>query len=217
VTSAASRRISPPGRLLAAVVLVAGIATSPVAKSRAALAMALTTVALTLLWARPRPRWLLRRAAAALLAVATLVVPFLLADSAGRAREVALRASLALLLTLAVASTLRLAELPNALVSLRLPRELASTVHALLWQLEHVADEGRRLVLARRLRGARSAYGAEVLSEMLTRTAARAERVELAVALRGGSSLGPRKKLGTLDLVAVAACLALAMAIHVVS
>jgi len=206
---------SQAGRLLATLVLVAGIATAPVPERRTALLLASVVAAAALGWARPRLGWLWRRALAASLAVTALAIPFLLAGQPERAANVGVRAALALTVTLALASRLELRELPATLVSLRVPRELASTLHALLWQLEHVANEGRRLLLARRLRGATGVIGPEVLSSLFARTTLRAERVELAVALRGGDPLGERRALSWVDVIAAAIALALGWALHV--
>jgi energy-coupling factor transporter transmembrane protein EcfT len=206
---------SAAGRLLATLVVVGGVATAPLPERRTALVLAAVVAAAALGWARPRLAWLWRRALAASLAVTALTIPFVLAGRPDRAAEVGVRAGLALTITLASASRLELRELPVALVSLRVPRELASTLHALLWQLEHVADEGRRLLLARRLRGATGVIGPEVLSALFARTTLRAERVELAVALRGSDPLGERRALSRLDLGITAVACVLAWALHV--
>jgi energy-coupling factor transporter transmembrane protein EcfT len=165
--------------------------------------------------ARPRARWLARRAAAASMAVAAIVVPFVLAGQTERAAEFAFRAATAVALALTFAATISLADLPRALATLRVPRALSGAVHALLWQLEHVGDEGQRLLLARRLRGARGAFGPEVLSSLLARTAIRAERVDVALALRGVRAPESRDGLRRTDWVATVAVLAFAVALHV--
>lgn len=214
MTPPLARVLSPAGRIASALVLASAIATMPNARERhAALAVA-ALAALLFALGRPRVGWLLRRALPALLFTAALLVPFLLAGQRERAHEIALRATAAVSVVLLVASTLSLAELPTALFSLGVPRSLAGTVHALLWQLEHVGDQGRRLLLARRLRGARGAFGPEMLSALLWRTADRAERVELAMALRHADPLGRRRPLGASDFAAIVLCLAFGIALH---
>lgn len=195
------------------VVLAAGIATAPLGSlaSRGLLA-ALVLAVLGL--ARPRPRWLARRLGPPLVGLAALLLPLVLVSSAERSAEIVARAVGAAVVAAAVASTLALAELGPALAALGVPRALSSAVHALLWQLEHVGAEGRRLILARQLRGARR-FGPEVLAQLLFRTAARAERVDLAMRLRGASAPAAGR-ISRRDLPALCAALAAAVALHLV-
>lgn len=214
MTSPLSRWLSPAGRVLCAAVAVAAVATAPLFESRLRIGAVIVSIGAAMVLGRPRPRWLARRGAAAGLTAAALVVPFVLAGQTARAADVAFRASAAIALALSFAATLSLAELPRALATLRAPRALSGAVHALLWQLEHVGDEGRSLLLARRLRGARGAFGPEVLSSLLARTAARAERVEVALALRGVQTPESRDRLSRADIAASVAVLVLGIALH---
>lgn len=203
--------LTPSARVACLLVIVAGIGTAPLdsGRSRAALAAVLLGIALV---TRPRLGWLARRLGPALVALGALLVPLFIAD-AERGLSMALRAGSAAFAGSCIASTLSLTELGPGLAGVGVPRALASVVHTLLWQLEHVGSEGRRLILARRLRGARR-FGPEVLSQLLLRTAARAERVDLAMRLRGadGAPVGPR--FGTAGVVSSLAALAAVAALH---
>lgn len=211
------RAASPAARLLAGVLLVAAIATAPLG-SLVALSMSAALLVAVLLAAQPHPRLLVRRALPALLVIAALVVPLVLAGQATQALMMGTRATLALGVALAVAASLRLDELPGALSALRVPAALASVVETMLRQLQSVQDEGRRIVLARRLRGARGfGVGPEVLSALLVRTSARAERAELAMRLRGYSPEAAREqaRIGGRDLPLLGLVVALAVLLHV--
>ncbi|MCC6901140.1 MAG: hypothetical protein IT377_19360 [Polyangiaceae bacterium] len=203
--------VTPSARVACLLVLATGIATAPLASAPSRVALAVLLVALALS-TRPRIGWLARRLGPALLALGALLVPLAIADP-DRALLVALRAVGAAFAASCLASTLSLGELGPALRGLGVPRSLSGAVHALLWQLEHVASEGRRLVLARRLRGA-TRFGPEVLAQLLVRTSARAERVDLAMRLRGadGAPAGPR--LGASGVLSALAALTVVTALH---
>ena len=206
---------SAPARLACLLVLVAGVATAPVQARRGQLlALVIPCVALAL--TRPRLRWLASRLGAASFGLAALIVPFVLLGPAARALPISLRATSATLIAIAIASSIELSELPRALRSLAVPEVLASTVHAMLWQLGHVSDEARRLLLARRLRGARNGFGPEVLALLLVRTAARAERVDLALRLRGATgALTARSRFRPSDAPILGLAAGAALALHV--
>lgn len=202
----------PAARLAGLIVLAAGIATATLA-STTSRALLVAILAGVLLVTRPSPRWLALRLAPVLLGLGALLVPLLVGGGGARAPEILARALGAALVAISIASTIPLAELGSALATLGVPRSLASTVHTLLWQLEHVGGLGRRLILARQLRGARR-FGPEVLAQLLVRTTGRAERVDLAMRLRG--ALGAeRARFGLDGLVVTALALALALALHV--
>jgi energy-coupling factor transporter transmembrane protein EcfT len=195
--------------LLASALLTASLATAPPRLWPVCLALA----ALVGLATRPRWAWLWRRSLVALPALGALTAALALADPP-RALAVGARAVAALVVALSVASRIELASLPGALRVLGAPRELAATVHAMLWQIEHVADEGRRLLLARQLRGAER-VGPEVLAQLLIRTGARAERVDLAMRLRGADGPpDPRAHLCVADVLVALGCLALGVGLH---
>jgi energy-coupling factor transporter transmembrane protein EcfT len=167
---------------------------------------------------RPDPRVLARRALFALGAIVALCIPFAIAGDWARAIELGARASAATLIALAFASTWKLDELPAALRALGLPLDFVSTVHAMLWQVGHIGSEGRRLVLARRLRGARGVVGPEILAELLVRTTARAERVDLAMQLRGTHSqlAAGRSSANWRDWLGIGCALMLGIGLHLV-
>jgi energy-coupling factor transporter transmembrane protein EcfT len=200
------------------VTLVAGVATvnpgSPAIRI-AVPALALFVLSLT----RPDRRVLARRTLVAFGAILAVCLPFVLVGDFVRALELGGRAAAATLIALAFAATLPLEELPGALRALGLPADFASTVHGMLWQLGNIRAEGRRLVLARKLRGARGVVGPEILAELLVRTTARAERVDLAMQLRGAhSALAARRVgLGARDFVGIAIALAVGIGLHVLA
>jgi energy-coupling factor transporter transmembrane protein EcfT len=206
--------VTPPARIACLVVVVAGIATAPLerASSRVLLGVWLAVV---LLVTRPAPRWLLTRGGPALLGVAALLVPFALTAAPERVALLAARALGAASAALSIGSTVALHEVGPALGRLGFPRALAGTVRALLWQVGHVGMEGRRLLLARALRGERG-FGPEVLAQLLVRTTARAERVDLAMRLRGAdlSTSAERARFGAVGLAALLISAAASVALH---
>ncbi len=203
---------SPVARITCLVVLAAGIATAPLGSSSSRWALALLLLALLLI-TRPRFSWLARRLGPALLALGALLVPLALSMDLARVVVIALRAVGAALASACLASTIPLRELGPALVAVGTPRSLASAVHTLLWQLDHVGAEGRRLMLARRLRGAER-FGPEVLSQLLVRTAARAERVDLAMRLRSADGAPEASRFGAVDALVCLSALAVVVALH---
>jgi energy-coupling factor transporter transmembrane protein EcfT len=166
---------------------------------------------------RPDPGVLGRRALLALPLLVALVAPLLLVGDAQRGLALSARACSSLLTALAFASTFRPAELPPALAALGLPRTLVRLLGSMLRQAGAVSSQARRIVLARRLRGARGRQvSAEVLASLLAKTAERAERVELAMRLRGAGlgEASAQRRLGAGDLPALGASAAAAVAIH---
>lgn len=211
------RMASPAARLLAGVLLVAAIATTPVGSLRALLLSSAVLLS-ALVAAQPHPRLLARRALPAVVVIAALVLPLLIAGDPARALALGARATLAVGVALAVAASLQLDELPGALSALRVPAALAAVVETMLRQLGSVRDEGRRIVLARQLRGARGfGVGPEVLSALLVRTSARAERADLAMRLRGFNPAAARAEAGlrARDLPLLCLALALVVLLHV--
>ncbi len=214
--SAALSSISPAGRLLGATLLVVAMATA--APSAAALCVAGAMALLALLAARPRARVLRARGGVAAGAIAAAVLPFLIAGDVERALLLAARAAAAVTVAIAVGATLKENDLAPALAALGIPGALTRVVATMARQLGSITDEGRRLLLARKLRGSRgSAVGVEVISTLLLRAAARAERVDLAERLRGGPPPTRRARLRLADAPFLIACVALALATRVVA
>ncbi len=201
-------------RIVCALVLASGIATAPLA-GRVELGLLALALLVTYALERPGSRWLASRVGPLVLGIVALLVPLWLTGDVARANRLALRAFAAAWCATLILSQLTLPRLAPALRALGVPLALRSAIHTLVWQLEHVAEEGRRLILARELRQARR-FGPEVLSELLVRTAARAERVDLALRLRGvhDPSARSRYAYGALDVATLAACLGLGVALH---
>lgn len=175
---------SPPARLFASVALVSSLAFAP--PTGVSLATAGVACVLVLALERPALRRLALRALLALLALGALALPIALGRGGGEGVEVALRSGSATLVALALSTTWRAHELGPALAALGVPRALGEVVSHMTRQFAGVADEGRRLVLARKLRGGDGAVSVELVSTLLIRTALRAERVGLAAELRRG-------------------------------
>ena len=213
----ALRATSPAARVLGCAVLVTAISTAPLRSRDALVACACATVAV-LCVTRAAPLALLKRSVLAVPLLATLVLPMWLVGQAGHAFELGLRALLALITALSFAATLSIVELPAALSNLGLPRALVLVLGTMLRQAGAVQAQGQRILLARKLRGAKGgAVSAEVLASLLASTSERAERVELAMRLRGADLATPKagRGLGPPDLPLLLASACAAVAIHV--
>jgi energy-coupling factor transporter transmembrane protein EcfT len=206
--------VSSAGRLAAATVLVIGVATLPIDSRARALGVA-ALLLLVVGLARPSPRRLVKRLLAAGLAIFAVVVPLLFAIEPIRALSIVYRSLVAAAIAIAAGSTLEIAELPRALRALGVPQLVASTIFALVWQIGAIADEARRLLLARRLRGA-SGIGPGVMTTLLVRTRLRADRVELALELRGATTANATSaaRLNGLDALAIASTVVLVLGLH---
>jgi energy-coupling factor transporter transmembrane protein EcfT len=171
-----------------------------------------------LLLSRPRMRTLTTRSGVAAGAIVAAVLPFVITGNVERAALLAARAAAAVTVAIAVGSTLKQNDLAPALAALGVPGALTRVVATMARQLGSVTDQGRRLVLARNLRGSHgSAVGVEVIATLLLRTAARAERVDLAERLRGGPPPARRARLRLSDAPFLVGCVALAVATRVVA
>lgn len=208
-------RPSVAARVLSLLVIAVGIATAPRQVTSSLVASAAIALGLIAM-ARPEPAAFARKAAMGALAISAIAFPIAWSDLE-RALWLGGRAAAALLAALALASTIPPAELGPALSALGAPRGVSAVVASLLRQTGSIAAEGRRLALARSLRGA-TGIGAstEMLAALLARSASRAERVELALRLRGYDErvrrAGVRLALG--DAPAIVAALSAAIAVH---
>jgi energy-coupling factor transporter transmembrane protein EcfT len=156
------------------------------------LGVAAAATACVLVATRPSGRWLVRALGLALLPLGAVVLPLWLTDAELGAR-ITTRALCVAVATLAFASTQKPHELGAALRGLGVPRSLSAVVATLTRQAARLVPEGRRLLLARELRGARTWWvGPDVMAHLLVRTTRRAERVALAAELRGASAGVPR-------------------------
>jgi cobalt/nickel transport system permease protein len=204
--------------VLSCLLLVVGIATARVDSPKALAAAGLVSLVLVL-WLRPEPRQLLRRALMVLPLLAALVLPLALTGQTERALALTARAVAALVTTLTFAASLDTTELPEALSALGFPRVLVALLASMLRQAGAVASQAQRIVRARRLRGARgSNVSAEVLASLLTKTAERAGRVELSMRLRGVNldSQRARRQLRSSDAPAIVTAALVAASIAVV-
>lgn len=132
-------------------------------------------------------RLLARRLLPAIPVLFALLLPLALAGDRGRAGLTAVRALAALACALSISTALPRGDLPGALRGLGLPQTLAALLTSLLRQVGAIQAEGKRMLLARELRGAGGLrLSADTLGRLLARTQARAERVDLAQRLRSG-------------------------------
>lgn len=167
--------------------------------------------------ARPPLGWFVKRWVPGCVLIAVLCVPLFWVGERERAFGLLARAMLALTVAVCAASSVREEELAPALRTLGLPAGLTLIVQTMLRQLSRVKDAARSLILARKLRGARGpAVGARMLSALLIRTADRAERVGLALELRGGPLPSARTRFcfsaGDATFLSAAGCAALLIA-----
>lgn len=206
--------IAPSGRLLCAVLLVAGFATAPPVWPSLVVS---GLVATTLVVISGGSRRVLAVVLPVALMASVAVLPLAVNGSALLAARIAVRAVVSTAAAVAVLGGMKVGEIHGALITMGAPRALAATVESSLRQLSELRDQGKRLVLARRLRGPMHVRGgALLLGAWLARTADRAARVELSMALRGYS---PDRALhaspfGRADGVAAVSCLLGGLAAH---
>jgi len=203
--------------VLSALVVTAAIATLPSVTGWVALGVLACAVGAASI-AKPNLKRLSVRLGAALGMVAALLLPFLLVGDFERATKLGLRALGAATVALAFTSRLSGTELAHALGALRAPVALVEVIEGLASQLDTLKSTAKRILLARRLRGARGIAGSiSVLPELLVRSAERAERLGLARRLRGFDhaqlkSKFQRQDIGPLLLAAISATLLHALA-----
>ena len=199
------KRATPSGRLLAAVLVVAAVATAPIA-SVPGLALAFGVAALAVALGRPRPILVGLALLPLAGALGATLAPQVAAAQGDRAVRTAVRAVLAVVTAVSVLGSFGRHELPGALRGLGAPAALAGVVAAILQQARIVADEASRLLLARRLRGASGGLlGPDLLAALLRRATSRAERVELGMRLRGWAGVARGPGPGARDALLVAA------------
>jgi energy-coupling factor transporter transmembrane protein EcfT len=205
---------SAAGRLFSAIVLAAAMATAPLSTSALAFSALVATLAAISLESR-RTRLALVPAA---FVIAGSLVPVAVSSGLEHAGRVAIRALAAAMTAIAVAGTIPTHELAPALTALGIPSAVATVIGSALRQASVLVEEGRRLLLARQLRGsAGHREGATILGVLLSRAAARAERIELAARLRGCSPAHAtrRARLAWADAPAVVLACTLGLSIHV--
>ena len=208
---------TPGARVLSALVVTFAIATLPSVTGWVALGILACALGAASV-AKPNLKRLSLRLGAALGMVAGLLLPFLLVGDFERATKLGLRALGAATVALAFTSRLSGTELAHALGALRAPVALVEVIEGVASQLDTLKSTARRILLARRLRGAQGIAGAvSVLPELLVRSAERAERLGLARRLRGFDhaqlkSKFQRQDIGPLLLAAISATLLHALA-----
>ena len=202
--------LAPQARVVAVVVFVAAL-TLVAELGPLTLVVGGLWVALAALVFRPPARRLAVALAAASSVVVAAVLPIAINAGPAAALWLGARSLICAGSAVAVLGGLASRDLESALSALGVPALLAGTVGTLLRQLGSIVAEGKRLVLARRLRGA-SGFGPEALAQLLLRSHVHAERVALAASLRGydlrvTQALGSRGAWGRREtlLVAVAA------------
>ncbi len=208
-----SRITTAPGRLLCCIALVIGIATCPLSGA-GTLASAILFGAAAIAIA-PAPRPFLRRLAYASLVVVALVGPFYFSVGASAALARGGRALLASATALCFAATLKPTELGPAMRGIGVPAKLSSIISVMMRQLTQLGEEGRRLLLARKLRGATGMIGPDVLASLLVRSSRRAEKLELALTLRGSAATGAIAMTAA-DRAAAASCALAAIATQLI-
>jgi energy-coupling factor transporter transmembrane protein EcfT len=181
--------------------LTTSIATLPNVSGRVALAV-LACALSALLLARPNLGRLSVRLGVALGVIGMLILPFLAIGDFERGIRLSLRALGAATVALAFTSDLAAPDLARALSALRAPTPLVEVIEGLTLQLDSLKGTYRRLLLARRLRGAQGWSGAaSLLPELLVRSAQRAERLDLARRLRGYECQRPARSFGRQDIL----------------
>jgi energy-coupling factor transporter transmembrane protein EcfT len=178
---------SPRVRLLSLVGLVVIVAALPPTMPWLAISAAVALVVAVVAFAGVQGRGpALRRLAAGVTLAALALVPMALSLGPGAAAPRLLRAVFCLTIALSMGATLSRSELVRALESLRVPRTLTQTVRVLLHTLASLERVGKGLVLARKLRGG-SSFGSllSVIPGLFLASATRAEKVDLAMSLRG--------------------------------
>lgn len=177
--------VAAPTRVALALALSGTMAILPSPRAPSLAAAIGCTVATVVIFRPPWRRFVPVVAGAAGLIGFTLA-PLAWYHGVGEIIPLAVRSGACTATAVALLSELDPLTLESALLSLRVPPVLAAVVGTLLRQAEALVVDGRRLVLARQLRGARGrAIGPEILARLLLRAHAQAERVQLAATLRG--------------------------------
>ncbi len=212
-----ARWLTPAARLGGGVILAVALATAP--PSFLGFGVACAFFVSVLAWAKPPARRWQRRLAVALIGSGAMLAPFALGGGWSGVAPVLLRSSSAIVTAVATSLTLAGEDLGSAFATLRAPRALTTVIVHTVGQLGALVDEGQRLALARKLRGA-SGTGAnlELLSTLLIQSAARGQRRALAVELRGAPP-GTRVDSfgGFRSLAFVGICALMGIGVHLVS
>lgn len=216
LASAPGGSLSPAARVASALLLSAAIAFLPHVAKTLGFAIAALVVGCALL-CRPNFKRLSLRLSLALLVIVALAVPFVISGEPGTAARLGLRALGATTIALLFTSDLSSSALASALHTLRAPISLVEVIEGLALQLDSLRGVASRIVLARKLRGARGLRGnATVLPELLVRSAERAERVDLARRLRGYDAKR-RTPMTSADLPVLLISGAAALALHLLA
>jgi len=205
---------TPAASVLGALLLTTAIATLPSMSGDVALAV-FGCAAAAAAFSKPDLKRLSIRLGLALGLIGMLTLPFLISGDLTRAARLGLRALGAATVALTFTSRLSGTELARALGGLRAPAALVEVLEGLALQLDSLKRTAERLVLARRLRGARGIFGTlSVVPELLVRSAERAERLDLARRLRGYEYARSRSHLSRQDLWPLLTAVAGAVLLH---
>ena len=130
-------------------------------------------------------RQVLTRALVAIGALLAVLLPLLVA-AGDAALPIAARATAVVLGVLALTAAVTAQRLGPALRGLYFPRSISAVVAAIARQLGALQVESRRMLLARRLRGARGVQlGPTVVADLFERSLTRAQQQDLAARIRG--------------------------------
>jgi energy-coupling factor transporter transmembrane protein EcfT len=150
---------------------------------------------------RPNLKRLSLRLGMALGMIGMLILPFIVIGDVESSARLGLRALGAATVALAFTSDLAGTDLARALGALRAPTAIVEVIEGLALQLDSLKATASRLVLARKLRGARGlASTVSILPELLVQSAERAERMDLARRVRGYCYVRPARSFRRQDI-----------------
>lgn len=225
VLGLARRDLDPRARIVVAIGFAIAASALPPDHTRALAGLGACAF-VTALAVRPRPAWLARRLAIALLWALGFAAVRVFASPSPHAIDPALRLAariaIALVALLPLSATTTLTTLADALAGLGLPSLFVDTTVTTARGVQILRDESERVARARRLRApdagpiTRLTLFGSLASTVLERGLQRADRAHLAMSLRGFDGHAPsssRRTPRALDIAALAVALATLAAI----